>query len=450
MGASMEPAPELGSNAGCLISAARSTRILDDLPEVPELTPDQPIRVADASVFFNPANYYNSGGYRILLGGQQYDDGIIRPQEMVQVRAINYSTNTLTVTRGVQLGTYWGGLNRAPAHAAQTPIGYTDQLRWQRIMLPFAAGQNGKSTNDPGIALGYRTKTWTWSHAIWGRFRGAFWGHEAVHQKFDQVIDPDNGQRGPWPPLDDYPTTSNFGTNLGFAKPGLAAVPRSWECFAHADANMCNEFWIQFRMWVPSIKMQDNDGKLFYLHPVHASLPQQIYMGSSPTSHVPGAAGGAGPQVVIAHRNGPAIQFNGGTIMDVDVPYNHWLDSWATWMLHVKPGRSDAENPNYTGTAVGDHDNAVAEGLIELYVAGPTDTSFTLIQRTSNFKFEYGIPFGQHRTTPAIFSAFNPANYPNAYISDSSSMGAPLTNHKVKYAQVILSRFEIPCPPPLV
>lgn len=432
-----DTAPEFGTGAGCLVSRTRSARILDDLPSVPENTANQLIRVSDASQFPDPATYYNAGGYRLILGGAQDTPGVIKPQEMVQVRAINYTTNTLTVTRGVQLGTYWGGLNTAPAHAAQTPIGTADQMRWQRIMMPFAAGQNGKSTPDIGIANGYRTKTWTWSHAIWGRFRGSFWGHSAVHTKYDAKFPPDDTYVG------------GYGATYGFAQP-TAAIPQITNSFAHADPEMCNEFWIQWRMWYPSLKLQDNDGKLFYLHPVHSSLPQQLFMGTNPSSHIPGAAGGTGPKVLIAHRNGPAIQDNGGTVMDVDIPYNHWIDGWATWMLHVKPGRSDAENPSYAGTPQGSHNNAVPEGLIELYVAGPTESSFTLIQRTSNFRFEYGIPFSIHRTTPAIYSAFNPSNYPNAYISDTSSQGAPLTNHAVKYAQVILSRYEIPCPQPLV
>jgi hypothetical protein len=429
-----EAAPEFGANAGVLVSRTRSALLREALPVAPLNSPGT-IKVYDASNFIDPTTYYNRW-YLLLIGHATnlppFPSTV--QQEIVKVTAIDYATNTLTVERGYQTYKF---ATEAPAFAVDTPIGTDDLGRWNRIMMPLVAGQNGKTTDDIGIANGYRTRNWTWSANAHGRFRGAYWGHEATHAKFDAQ----------WPPVDDY-SVGNFGATYGYLKPS-ASVPTIFNCFAHANPQMCNEFWIQWRMKIPSLKMQDAPGKLMYLHTAHKSLQQQLFMGiSAETESVAGAPGGTGPRVILACRNGPEIEGNGGTIMDTQVPYNHWLDTWATWMIRVKPGRGTREWPEFPGPLSAGGPGA-PEGVIELYVAGPSDSAFTLIKRTSNFAHYYGIPFTIFRETPAMYNAFNPCNYPNNYMSQTSSSGAPLTNHAVKYAQVILSRYAIPCPLPL-
>jgi hypothetical protein len=427
-------APEFGAGAGAISARTYTARLIDGLPAVPKGTVAT-IRVSDASPFIDPTTYYNRW-YLLLVGfatnEQQYWG---YPQELVRVDAVDYVNNTLTVRRGHQT---YSGATEAPAHIANTPIGTTDKMRWNRPMCPLVAGSNGKTTDDIGIQNGYRTRPWAWSRTGHGRFRGGYWGHETTYGLFNPL----------WPPADDY-SVGNRGATYGYEGP-TAAIPQITNSFAHADPQMCNEYWIQWRQYMPALKAQDSASKLCYLQNVDRSTAQQLFLGVDNRSrpNLPGAPGGTGPQVSFAHNFGAEIEDwaqGDGQPMDTLIDYNHWLDTWATFMIHVKCGRGQREWSAYPNDGRG----GAPESIIELYCAGPSDSGFTKIKSIDTFRMRYGYP-GNYIWNPPAYNSFAPVNYPNAYISPTSSSGAPLTNHEMKFAQVILSRHQIPCPAPLV
>jgi hypothetical protein len=413
-------APQFGPTAGMVGERTWATTLAEPLPPVPENTMGS-IRVTDASVFPDPATHYN-GWYELLIGkgaSEGYN------QESIRVYSINYATNTLTsVLRGEQLSS--GSLTHTPDFPAGFPIGHAPSARWNRLMLPLVAGQNGLPFNDRGIAAGYNTKTWTQSTTNYGiahgRFRGGWWGHPAAHAKY----------HAQWPPAD---------TSLGWEGASATNGTPLANCFAHNDPNMCSEFWIQYRMKIPAAKFNDTPCKLMYLQTANMSTPQQLF-------HSIDTSGSYEDRLVLAYNfNGPVFDF--ASVMSQPGWHRYVPDEWVTYMIHVIPGRGVREWPEYPGT--GANQGGAAEGTIEMFAARQNESTFTKFCSTTIFKCRYGYPppDGSYNTNPPAYNAFNPTNYPNHYPGSGSS-GAALTNSEVLYAQVILSRFEIPCPPPLV
>jgi hypothetical protein len=408
------PAPELGATAKAVGSRTWAAVIAETIPAVPELTAGT-IRVNDASAFPNPAaGPY--GKYSLYIG-----NGYVH--ERVEVLSINYATNTLSVIRGQQLE---GSANDiAPQHVDGTPIGCAPSCRWNRIMMPFAAGQNGKSAPDIGIANGFRTATWAQSTTKYGqahsRWRRGFWGHPAAYAKY-------NAQ---WPPAD-YATT-------GWAPP-TTSIPTVTDCFAHPDPAMCGEFWFQYRMKVPAAKFTDVASKLIYIQTAHQSMPQQIFC------TLDGRSASYEDRIIPAYNfNGPIWDY--ASVMKQPGWFRIPPDEWVTYMVHIIPGRGVREWPEYSG----DRQGGAPEMTIEMFAARANQSTFTKYATVTNWRGRYGYPApdGSHNTAPPAYNVVNPANYPNTYVGSGSS-GAPFTNHELLFAQCILSRYEIPCPTPLV
>jgi hypothetical protein len=348
-------ASELGSGAGCIKARTYSARIPGGLLSVPKGTVEV-IQLDNATPFMRPQDYYN-GWYWLLIGHATNEEQYRGyPQEVVRVDAVDHQNHTLTVRRG---HVTYSGQTHAPAHTNNTPIGITSMLRWNRPMCAIRAGSNGRTADDIGIQNGFRPVDWTWTRTAHGRFHRGYWGSTEAHAAYDAL----------WPPADNYDDPAGSlaawgnaarGLNLGWAKyttifPQQQTVPAQIQnVFAHSDPEMCNEYWLQWRQYLPASKVDDTSSKLLYLQTADISTPQQLFINISNLArpNVPSAAGGTGPELTLAHNFSETIpdfvnNSAGWSTMDDLIVYNHWLDSWATIMLHVKLGRGIREWPEY-------------------------------------------------------------------------------------------------------
>jgi len=334
--------------------------------------------LADASPFPDPETV---GEYLLLIGGANADG-----QTQEEVAAVAKNGNTLTVRRAA-------GLGDPIARPAGSFIGHAPSARWSRLMCAFPAGANGKSTPDIGIAHGYQEHEWTatpsnLSMAHW-RWRTGWWGHQSYFDLYNSV----------WPVA---PYSDSYGRTFKNAFEGT-------------------EFWIQFRMKISESRFHSPRGKIMYLQNAHRSNAQQLYFVVEPDNPLR-------PERNRQFRMECNFGLNpSNTLISGTAAWQYPSDDWATYMIHMKPGRYGA-----------------AETLLEVFAARRNQSAFTTLFSQGNLSWPYHLDNMDNQAPPA-FNSFQPCSYPNAYVGTGSS-GPPTTTNTIEFTQVILSSKPIACP----
>lgn len=226
----------------------------------------------------------------------------------------------------------------AVAHPAGTAIA-TWNTEWERILTALPAGQNGKSTNDPGYGKAGNAGPGNWNPGganAHYNYRGGYWAHASTIATY--------GANGAW--------TSDKGT-----------IPNAFNG---------DEFYIQYRVRFSASKWAGADpvarsGKSFYLQTASGSSAQQMYVpiggsgqsvyysgehstdpfvvvldGQNPGSHYETAPWG-GRDLSDSSYGGRTIQ--PGSVYESSCKYASrgsvcWMwpaDKWVTVLLHIKP-----------------------------------------------------------------------------------------------------------------
>jgi hypothetical protein len=363
----------LGSS-GAVSSTIRATTLTAPVAAV---SGSVTISVADASQFPDPAVYPN---YEALLGNAaSAEDFIVTARSLVN--------NTITGNKTTTL-----------AHGIGDGFHFRDRTQWNRPMGAFTSAENGKSTDDIGIANGFKNRD---IDLITGggnplarsqyRYRGAYWGHPSYRALYHAAW-PINGYDG-------YST----GNNDSYT-----------ELFDSTDVT--GEFYIQWRMKVSASRFNNPPGKLFYLQPVNETAQQQLYVVLDTT---------AGNRLTLATAQ------SGETVFVLRRPdtslYLLPSDTWVTWMIHVIPGR-----------------NLIAETTVELFAA--ENGAWVTLGSRNNVQTLYSMPAVDNGNPPA-HNGFRPDNYANPYAtSGGGSSGASTSTHSIQYTQIILSRNTIAVP----
>jgi hypothetical protein len=336
------------------------------------------IQLIDASAFADPA-IASPFEYQVMINGGSSSVNI------EQIAVVGKSGNTLTVRRGVDGETF--------AWAAGTAVGGAPPYRWSRPMEAFLGADNGIGVDDPGIAyrqsLGRTIHRWVAGPNRHFRWRSGYWGHQSYLDSYDAV----------WPVSP-------------YTNPGQPTQNHVFEG---------TEYWLQWRMRLTANRWNDLGfqqyyGKVFYLQTCQDSDSQQIYLSTNSPSSTP-------YRVRLEHDFGQKLF----TLAAQNYP----AGEWATYMLHVKPGR-----------------NGIAESTVELFYAPLSATAWTTLLSTTTYALSYDMEIEDASGDPPAYNSFAPVNYPNPY-KGSGGLGAPLNPHSVDYTQVILSRQEIPLPLPI-
>ena len=330
------------------------------------------------------------GSYSLYCG--EGDNGIA---EEVLVTAINYGTNQMTVTRGVE-----GDGNQAYTAGVGT-IGRGSPTQWRRPFAALPAGQNGLASDDRGITTALVTeRDWTGfgnAAANWAFYYG-YYGHSSYH---NSTFDGD-------------------------------------------------EFWIQWRSKIHANRFSSQrDSKFWYLQKVAGTTDEQFFGAIRDSSaydagrwtapegwaYDSGATAG-GTHVRVVQDHGfyytPGDYQEGGLygascVSSGGVCYLYAPDVWTTWMLHVKPGRA-----------------GVAETVVELFAATEGETSFTTVLSVSDYTIPRydDVAFDYQNSG---YNSFWPQNYGNDYVG-SGSVAPSIHDTLVEYTQIIFSQQAIACP----
>ena len=352
---------------------------------------DTVIYLTDATEFPDPATTLgeHSGAgptthYEIGVGSRT-------AMEVMDAVAINHSTRALTLEKALTKD--WSATNSGVC------IGPSSS--WNRILGCVTQAWNGKTTPDIGISRGFKNrdgftdangKKHDWRGSQYS-FRGAYWGHPEYDALYNPV----------WPVsgFDTFSTADNLLFN---------------------DTFDGNEFWLQWRQYMSSTMWTGRpQGKIMYVQTANGSSTCQLYTGFD-SRHV------AGRRIYFQHdgQNGDGGPYNLYAPGAGDPEWEPPQNEWATWMLHVKPGR-----------------HRVAEGTIELKVATTGAKQWTTLCSHVGYPMHYLMPADSVANPPA-YNCFNPRNYPNIFTNNA--VGPSWQTNDLMYTQIILSSQEIPLP----
>ena len=396
--------------------------------------------------------------YRLLVGNGSDSGGI----EWVELQSVNTGNNTITVRRKMTGENGGYGTDTAPAFPAGFTVGRGPQGSWNRPFAAFPAGQNGKSTADPGIANGSVTRARTWdttqnsnAHA---NFREGYFGHRSY---WDPAAGPAPYRN--WQPRD----------------PGQPARADAWDG---------DEFYLQFRAKISASRFVAPTSKMLFIQNASTSGSGQFFwtVGGSKYGEKPPVnerVGGVtyGQYLLGLTSYADSAARAGGLLMDPQTDsvdqsatiqksssypscgYNNrpnnmfcWCfpaDKWVTYLLHFKFGKDNAAvNPNDTNPPPSPPWPAATDPAyrttVEIKVADEGETSYTTITSKSDFVWMFGDgkdSQGYYYYNPPGLNTFWMSQNLNDYVG-GGSVSPPNTPHQVEYTQAILSKSPIPVP----
>lgn len=425
------------------------------------------LHVSNAADWPDPATTYPYSAYIGLPGSGQI------PYEEVRVTARNVGAGTLTVTRKVDGNSYpgqVGGVTYAATDAPPYPIGWSIGMNpgatWKRPFVAFAAGQNGKATQDIGLTTHTARGTdYTWpttrdsqAHYL---FRKGYFGSRWY---WDTTVNPSAPQATSW---------------TGTSEPWYTTTGTIFEG---------DEFYLQFRVRIGiGITTEQQTSKFFYLHNTCAGGQSQIFGEMGPSAgeltpiseRVTGTTYGSPPLLFTGGGDSRAPAggrlYSDGLYMNNDSGTQQWqydypasyvnptigsfcwpADTWVTFLLHVKFGRDNAEA--YAPTGISSYDiqppwrNATDPSFhttVEWKVHLPGWSDYKVLFKARNlpwfFSDDIGSP-GWYKYNPAGINSIWLTPFPNLY--QNSGGKPPLTaTTPVDFTQVIFSK--LPIAPPL-
>lgn len=299
------------------------------------------------------------------------------------------------------------------SHPAGTPFSVDHGSSWIRPFGALDGERNGTGSPDVGIANGFKDRSleWAWEGKTpeHGKHRGGYFGHS----DYIALYSPQ------WPPE---------GSAYDSASQTLGRV--------FYDTYDGEEFWLQWRMkidssrFTPTPTVPASAGKLFYLQTCNGSSACQLYFNLKPSTR--------GRVMQIEHDGQSAIGSRVVPLYDNGAPFECPVDEWWTYMIHIKPSRTNTAADTNT------------DGTLELFAQAPGDTSWRTLYSNTAFPFHYSFPpdwAGSEASTtnPPGWNSFSARQYPNHYVSSSSS-GATTATNAAHYTQIIFSSQPIPLP----
>jgi hypothetical protein len=379
----------------------------------------------------------------------------------VEIDAINFAANTITLRRKMTAEDGGYGTNVAPAYPAGFTIGRGPEGSWNRPFAAFPAGQNGKPTADIGIANGTVTRARTWDPTRNGtghlNFREGYFGHRSY---WDPSVGPAAYQN--WTPQDGGGTRSN-----------------AWDG---------DEFWLQFRAKISLSRFSAPRAKMLFIQQANLSGASQLFWGVGgqsakgeqmpPAERVTGVTYGGYPllQTCYGDSRAPAggiLQPQGNTTFDTstplfsDYPNSIWqqgpsnflswcypADKWVTYLIHMKMGKDNApaapNNPNAEPTApFPSAADPTYRTLFELYVCDEGGSAYKALIRNSvpTYTWFFGDQgnYGWYYYNPPALNTLWMSQNLNDYVG-AGSVSPPSVPHQIEYTQAILSKNFIPVP----